>query len=189
MRRPLLTALYPLRLWCKKPESQIVSFPRHIDRWASADLDVAMIRSLPYYPAHLLISAYLASHNPPRHDITVFSKTSLPKRRKKGGGTALTAHRASKHRKISRKLLGPQAFPLERLLAIFHSILSHDVKGGGADVMCMVATLVGLRLVIRAGAGGDVLEGWGKWRCNVGWGFVSNVARSVKFDLESYLVE
>lgn len=113
----------------------------------------------------------------------------MTKRRKKGGGTALTAQRPSKHRKISRKLLGPQAFPLERLLGIFHAILPHTVKGGGADTMCMVATLMGLRLIIKAGAGSDVLEGWGKWRCNVGWEFVNNVARGVKFDLESYLVE
>lgn len=55
--------------------------------------------------------------------------------------------------------------------------------------MCMVATLVGLRLVIGAGAGGDMLGGWGKWRCIVGWDFVNNVAMGVKFDLESYLME
>jgi len=154
-----------------------------------ADSNAATTTTLPYYSAHLLISAYLASHNLPRHDITIFSKTSLAKRRKKGGGTALTSYRASKQRKMSRKLLGPQAFPLERLLAIFHSVLPHDVKGGGADVMCMITTLVGLRLIIKAGVKGDLLEGWGKWRCNVGWDFVNNVARGVKFDLESYLVE
>jgi len=156
---------------------------------AIIDLDEATQNALPYYPSYLLISAYLASHNPPRHDITAFSQTSLTKRRKRGGGTALTSHRASKHRKISRKLLGPQAFPLERLLAIFRSVLPHDMKGGGADIMCMVATLVGLRLIVGAGAGGDVLDGCGKWRCIVGWDFVNNVARGIQCDLESYLVE
>lgn len=55
--------------------------------------------------------------------------------------------------------------------------------------MCMVATLVGLRLIVGAGAGGDVLDGCGKWRCIVGWDFVNNVARGIQCDLESYLVE
>ncbi|KAL9063459.1 MAG: hypothetical protein Q9161_009459 [Pseudevernia consocians] len=145
--------------------------------------------TLPYYPTHLLISAYLASHNPPKHDITLFSKTSLSKRRKRGGGTALTPHRASKHRKISRRLLGPQPFPLERLWTIFHAILPHTYAGGGADMMCQVATLVGLRLIVKAGSGGDILEGGAKWRVNVGWEFVRGVARGVKFDVESYLTE
>lgn len=145
--------------------------------------------TLPYYPTHLLISAYLASHNPPKHDITLFSKTSLSKRRKRGGGTALTSHRAPRHRKISRRLLGPQPFPLERLFAIFHAVLPHTYVGGGADVMCQVATLVGLRLIVKAGSGGDILEGGSKWRVNVGWEFVRGVARGVEFDTESYLTE
>lgn len=55
--------------------------------------------------------------------------------------------------------------------------------------MCQVATLVGLRLIVKAGTGGDVLEGGGKWRVNVGWEFVRDVARSVNFDVDSYLTE
>ena len=57
--------------------------------------------------------------------------------------------------------------------------------------MCQVATLVGLRLIVKAGAGGmDVLDGaGGKWRVNVGWEIVRGVARGVGFDIESYLIE
>lgn len=57
--------------------------------------------------------------------------------------------------------------------------------------MCQVATLVGLRLVVKTGGagGGDVLEGGGKWRVNVGWEFVRGVARAVGFDVESHIVE
>ena len=60
--------------------------------------------------------------------------------------------------------------------------------------MCQVATLAGLRLIVKAGAGvgggGDVLEAaGGKWRVNVGWETVRGVARSVGFDVESYLIE
>lgn len=60
--------------------------------------------------------------------------------------------------------------------------------------MCQVATLVALRLIVKAGAGvggaGDVLDGaGGKWRVNVGWEVVRGVARDVGFDVESYLVD
>lgn len=56
-------------------------------------------------------------------------------------------------------------------------------------MMCQVATLAGLRLIVKAGTGGDVLEGGGKWRVNVGWEFARGVARGVKFDIENHLTE
>jgi len=71
------------------------------------------------------------------------------------------------------------------MLAIFHAILPHEMKGGGTDVMGMVATLVGLRLVVSAGEGGQ----GGKWRCGVGWEFVRGVAMGVGFDIDSYIIE
>jgi origin recognition complex subunit 5 len=91
---------------------------------------------LPFHSRLLLVASYLASYNPPRLDVVLFMKTSLQKRRKKGGGTALsrtTKASASKSRKISRKLLGPQAFVLERMLAIFHAIReeSKGARGRG----------------------------------------------------------
>ena len=56
-------------------------------------------------------------------------------------------------------------------------------------MMCQLATLVGLRLVEKSGGAGDVLEGNTKWRVNVGWEFVRDVARSIAFDVESYIME
>lgn len=35
----------------------------------------------------------------------------------------------------------------------------------------------------------DALEAQTKWRVNVGWDYVRNVARGVGFDVESYLAE
>ena len=56
--------------------------------------------------------------------------------------------------------------------------------------MTQIATLASLRLLVRAGAGGDPLEGGGgKWRVNVGWEYVRGLARSVRFDVEELLVE
>jgi len=114
-------------------------------------------------------------------------KAASLKRRKRHPKTPTTKKTTTKHRKIQRKLLGPQAFILERLLAIFHAIVPHEVPGGTADVMAQVAMLASRRLLVKTG-GGDVLEG-GKWRVNVGWEFVGRVARGVGFEIESWLVE
>ncbi|KAH7413445.1 origin recognition complex subunit 5 C-terminus-domain-containing protein [Cadophora sp. MPI-SDFR-AT-0126] len=159
---------------------------------------------LPYFSRLLLVAAYLASFNPPKTDTTFFMKAAASKRRKKGGGTALTKGRpgVTKHRKIARKLLGPQAFVLERMLAIFHAI-REDADGGvrgrgkgkrvegAADVQMAIATLASLRLLIRMGSVGsvDVLDAGTKYRVAVGWDVVRGIARSVGVEVEDYLAE
>ncbi|MCJ1224201.1 hypothetical protein MMC12_000845 [Toensbergia leucococca] len=141
--------------------------------------------SLPFYTKHLLLAAYLASHSPQRQDLLLFTKAgSKPHRRKRPRNTP------SSHRKIQRKLLGPQAFVLERLFAIFHAIVPRPVVAGSADLQTQVATLVSLRLLVRTAAGGaDVLDAQTRWKVNVGWEYVRLVARSVRFDVEGYLAE
>jgi origin recognition complex subunit 5 len=159
---------------------------------------------LPYYSRLLLVAAYLASFNPPRTDQIFFMKSAAAKRRKKGGGTALTKGRpgVTKHRKISRKLLGPQAFVLERMLAIFHAIkedadnrgrqgIGKEVTAGAADIQMAIATLANLRLLVKMGAANaiDTLDGGSKYRVAVGWEVVRSIARSVGVEAEDYLAE
>ncbi len=144
------------------------------------------------------MSAYLASFNAPKTDTLHFLKASLSKRRKKGGGTDLSKPGVAKHRKISRKLLGPQAFVLERMLAIFHAI-KEDANAhgsgrgklsGSADVQMAVATLVSLRLLVRLGSANvDVLDAGTRYRVAVGWEVVRGVARSVGVEVEDYLAD
>ncbi|KIM99027.1 hypothetical protein OIDMADRAFT_30676 [Oidiodendron maius Zn] len=159
---------------------------------------------LPYYSRLLLVAAYLASFNPPRTDQIFFMKAAAAKRRKKGGATVISKIRpgVSRHRKISRKLLGPQAFVLERMLAIFHAIKDDaDSKGrhgkgkeltaGSADIEMGIATLVTLRLLAKVGStnAGDALEAGTKYRVAVGWEMIRGVARSVGVEAEDYLFE
>ncbi|KAI9836193.1 MAG: hypothetical protein M1819_001530 [Sarea resinae] len=144
---------------------------------------------LPYYSKYLLCAAYLASYNPARVDPVFFMKSTEKKRRKKGGGTAAASGgRAAKHRKIQRRLLGPQAFVLERMLAIFHAIVPH-LFTSTADLLTQIATLASLRLLVRTSATADVLEPATKWRVNVGWEYIHQLARSVKFEIEDHLAE
>ena len=142
---------------------------------------------LPYYTKYLLLAAYLASFNPARQDQVYFMKSSEKKRRKKGGGTA--GGRPAKHRKIQRKLLGPQPFVLERMLAIFHAIAPHSLPSGTADVMTQTATLASLRMLLKTPNTADVLDAGTKWRVNASYEYVKRLAKEVRFDVESYLAD
>ncbi|MCJ1438163.1 hypothetical protein MMC27_007550 [Xylographa pallens] len=142
---------------------------------------------LPYCTSYLLIAAYLASYNPARQDQTFFMKAHERKRHKKGGGTA--KGRPSKHRKIQRKLLGPQAFVMERMLAIFHAILPYPVPGGMGDLMGQIATLASSKMLVKTSTMADILDAGTKWRVNVGWEYIQLIARTVGFEVEGFLAE
>lgn len=147
---------------------------------------------LPYYANWLLVAAYLASINPARFDALYFMKSTERKRRKKGGGTARSGAKPSRHRKVSRHLLAPSPFTLDRLLAILHSIVPDDIRST-IDIYSQIATLTSLRLLVRAGVLGasDPLEPGGKWRVGpaVSWEFVLNLARGLDFTLVDFVVE
>ena len=146
---------------------------------------------LPYYTKYLLLAAYLASFNPPKTDALFFMKATehKKKRRKRNTNTTSSTLSSRKNRKVPRHLLAPSAFPLDRLLAILHAILPHDVRTG-VDVYAQIAMLVGLRLLVRS-AGADVLAGEGKYRVGamVGWEYVQGLARGLDFGLADYVAE
>ncbi|KAH8147237.1 uncharacterized protein LAJ45_08715 [Morchella importuna] len=144
------------------------------------------VHDLPYYSKYLLCAAYLASYNPSRQDVAFFTKTGDFKKKRRGGGGGGKG-RPAKTRKIHRRLLGPQAWPLERMLAIFYAILPHPINSS-VDLQTQIATLTSLRLLTKASVT-DALEASTKWRVNVGWDYIRGVARSVKFDIEDFVAE
>ncbi|KAK1506136.1 origin recognition complex subunit Orc5 [Colletotrichum tamarilloi] len=167
---------------------------------ATADLTTL----LPTTTRLLLLAAYLASHNAPRHDLTLFSTYHHGRRKRRGGGfVAPKRGRPSKYKKISRKLLGAHAFVLERMLAIFAAVRSEwaeaDVRGGfgtvgggsvvDGDVGMAISTLASLRLLMKVGTGGDPMDRGGKWRINVGWDIIRGVGRSVGIEVEEWLID
>lgn len=160
---------------------------------------------LPRTARVLLLCAYLASHNAPRHDVTLFSTHYHAKRRRrKGGAVAGGGAGPRSHRKIARKLLGAHAFVLERMLAIFAAVriewgvveasastsfAANPRAALDADVAMAMATLTSLRLLNRIGVGGDVMDRGGKWRINVGWDVVRGVGRGMGVELDEWLID
>ncbi|OTB04532.1 hypothetical protein M426DRAFT_73350 [Hypoxylon sp. CI-4A] len=168
-----------------------------VDREAKASKDLSAL--LPPTARLLLVAAYLASHNAPRHDQTIFSTWHTGRRRRGGGGIAQhAATKRSKHRKIARKLLGPSAFVLERMVAIYAATrrewVNEDDETGvsvDGDVGMAIATLASLRLLVRVGGAGgaDAMDRGGKWRVGVGWEVIRGVGRSMGVEVEEWLVE
>jgi origin recognition complex subunit 5 len=145
------------------------------------------MHTLPLYTTHLLIAAYLASYNPSRTDVTYFMKHTDKRKGKRRAPTNTIAN-STKARKISRHLLTPSPFPLDRLLAIFRALLDGSVPQV-ADLYTQIATLTSLRLLVRAGAGSsDVLEAGGRWRVNFGWEYARALGRFVNLEVGEYLV-
>lgn len=107
------------------PSTSSTPLPHSTRTTAATEAAAAKRHDLPYYSKLLLIAAYLASYNPARQDATYFMKSATD-RKKKRQQRKSTAAGEAKNRKIARRLLGPQTFPLERLLAIFHAILPRD---------------------------------------------------------------
>lgn len=165
---------------------------------------VTTLAVLPTTARILLVAAYLASHNPARHDLTLFSTYHHVRRKRRGCAMSVPGGGAagrgggprSKHRKIARKLLGAHAFVLERMMAIFMTVRGEWGVGAGtgaagmdADVGMALATLSSLRLLVRVGGGGDLLDRGGKWRVNVGWEVVRGLGRSMGVEVEEWLIE
>lgn len=150
---------------------------------------------LPVVARFLLLSAYLASHNATRHDLTLFSTYHHGRKRRRGGFAGSRGTPRSKHRKIARKLLGANAFAMERMVAIFEAVRSEWVEGASiadagldGDVGMAIATLASLRLLTRVGAG-DTMDRSGKWRINIGWEAIRAIGRSIGVEVEEWLVE
>ncbi|KAL9020085.1 MAG: hypothetical protein Q9185_002699 [Variospora sp. 1 TL-2023] len=158
-------------------------------------------------PAQLLVSAFLASHTPPKHDTLLFSKHSPRGQRRRRNTNIITTAKKTGKRKLTRALLGPQPWTLERMLAIHAAVfLAEEEKyemrggrggrgaGGQGSTLTQFATLVGLRLVVRAagggasGGGGDPLAADAKWKVNVDKGVVGPVGRGVGCVVDEWML-
>ncbi|KAJ2786680.1 hypothetical protein GGI15_001308 [Coemansia interrupta] len=148
-----------------------------------ADGSGSGIMDLPYYTKFLLVAGYLASYNPSRLDMQYFARGKDPsakgRKRKRQADDALGGQKR-------QQLLGPKAFAIERLLAIFYSIVA-EAMDSSVDVQVQIASLVTLRLFTRT-SNGDRLDGV-KCKCNVGLETIRAISRSVQFEVDRFLYD
>lgn len=133
---------------------------------------------LPFYSKYLLIAAYLASYNPAKSDRKFFAKHS--------GKGSKKIKQAKKTERTSNHMLGPKPFPLDRLMAIFYSIVEGRVAPT-AYIFMQITSLVSLHFLGHA-VGEDQIE-QPKYKCLVSLDFIKAVARTVNFDVLRYLYD
>uniref|UniRef100_A0A8P4K6Z6 Origin recognition complex, subunit 5 n=1 Tax=Dicentrarchus labrax TaxID=13489 RepID=A0A8P4K6Z6_DICLA len=132
---------------------------------------------LPYYSKFLLIAAYLASYNPARTDKRFFLKHH---------GKIKKTNFLKKNEKTSNHLLGPKPFPLDRLLAIFYSVVDNRVAPT-ASIFSQISSLVTLQLLTQV-SHDDQLDA-PKYKCAVSMDFICAISRTVNFDIVKYLYD
>ncbi|XP_035918357.1 origin recognition complex subunit 5 isoform X2 [Anopheles stephensi] len=139
---------------------------------------------LPYYAKYLLIAAYLASNNATKEDKRLFVKNHGKQRKRMQTVNA----RAKVVERMTTKL-GPKAFNIDRLLAIFYAIMDEKV-GLTCNLMAQISTLVHLKLLAHASVdgGAGMLDGSvTRLKCTVGLDFIMYVGRMVGFNVRQYL--
>jgi hypothetical protein len=169
---------------------------------------------LKHFATLVLISAYLASHAPQKHDILLFSRLSssssnkrirkTPTKRKfvstptttpnKNPSTPAKSPRTKSVFSAAANLGIPRPFTLERLVAILRAIHPYGVaRGRGVTdrIYRELGELDKLRLVVRvSGAGGSVAAGEDvadeKWRVNVGRDWVVNMGQTWGLGVAEY---
>lgn len=134
---------------------------------------------LPYYSKYLLIAAYLASYNPVKSDKRFFVKLSSKTKKSK-------AMQKKNTERTSNHILGPKPFPLDRMMAIFYSIVEGKVATT-ANIFMQVSSLVSLHLLGHA-SGEDQID-TPKYKCLVSLDFIRSIARTVNFDVMRYLFD
>ncbi|PXF44140.1 Origin recognition complex subunit 5 [Gracilariopsis chorda] len=145
--------------------------------------DEAYESSLSTVARTMLIAAFLASRNPPQHDMRFFSSSRTGR---------------SRSSKAKRNEVQDRAFVLERLLAIFASIAPNVFASErGADSPESVSAVISTSLLVQVSTlvtlgflscetGADLLSE-PKYRCNIARDEALKMANSLNIGLDQYL--
>ncbi|XP_048506736.1 origin recognition complex subunit 5 [Athalia rosae] len=135
---------------------------------------LALSFELPFYAKYMLIAAYLASYNPAKEDKRLFVKQSSKKKKR-----SVVSQKPIK----LRTQLGPKAFTLDRMLAIFYAILDEKI-GLTVNLLAQIPTMCQLRLLNVVGD--NNLDG-PKYKCCVSYDFIVIISKTVGFSVKNYL--
>ena len=145
-------------------------------------LEILAAAEIPYYAKVLLVAAFLASSNPPEHDVTVFS-TRKSKARKRRASKSLAS--------AARALHGSLSFELERLLWIFRMLVANLQTNADAatafreGALPQVTLLESLKMLVRASGPAEASSVY--YRCSASEDYVRVIAKKIGIDVSQYL--
>lgn len=153
--------------------------------------DVEQTYELSKISKYLLIAAYFCSYIEAKYDTSIFSKRATK-----------TASSRRKKKDQNPRYLQPSFFYIERLLAIFQSIYpmesevprgslaslkSEELIHSNVEVFQNLSELFSLKLIACTTAKNlDMLSHKIKWRVNVPWEIILEIADSVNFNIAEY---
>lgn len=173
------------------------------------------VADLPYHSKFILIASYLASYVNPKNDLQYFSKlkTIKGKKERKGKQSQLTKkdvdlrlfsaaffdlerlkailsviyrNEAKSLSKDNLEFFNLYQDLTERELARKENEFSTFSLNTSVDVNTQLSTLVSLGLIARTYAL-DILSSKIRWKCNMNWEVVRDIAREINFPIVNYL--
>ncbi|EDS36636.1 origin recognition complex subunit [Culex quinquefasciatus] len=84
--------------------------------------------------------------------------------------------------------LGPKAFTIDRLLAIFYAILDEKI-GLTCNLLAQISTLIHLKFLNFASGEGTIMDGSARPQCTVGMDFIVHIGKMVGFNVRQYLCD
>jgi len=139
----------------------------------------SLLVELPFYTKYLLISAYIASFNPPASDKRFFLKNAGKMKKKVKNASVLST-------KTNCHLQGPHSFPLNRMLAIFYSIIDGRVAPT-INLFSQITNLVSLQLITRISREDEIDSP--KYKCLVSIESITAISKTVNFEILKYLFD
>merc|ERR1712071_223758 len=172
----------PVKLWRHLEPKLRQSLNQVYLRGSDSD-NITLKTELPFFSKFLIIAAYLASYNPAKYDRRLFVKA---KEGRKNKGRGLKSLKKQKLHNAAR-LMGPKVFPIDRLMAIFYSIVEERVTPS-LNIFVQITTLISLKLLTHTGSSA-MFQGVPKYRCNASYDLVKSLSRTVNFELGRYLYD
>ncbi|XP_031779053.1 origin recognition complex subunit 5 [Nasonia vitripennis] len=138
---------------------------------------LALSFELPFYAKYLLIAAFLASYNPMKEDRRLFMKDAGPKKKR--------AYKRKNEKLVTNIREGPKNFPLNRMLAIFCSIIDEKIDMN-AVLLTQIPSMCQLGLLTVVG---DNNIDEPKYKCCINYEFAMVISKNVNFELQKYLYD
>ncbi|KAJ7472431.1 putative origin recognition complex, subunit 5-like protein [Mycena galericulata] len=206
-----LAALYP-RLdhaanWAasNRSEADLLTKPpsqtQPLTEGGEVEVGDGRISDLPRMSKFVLVAAYLASTNPHNKDIKLFGRAQDEKKRKRRAYKAAKSGAA----KAPQRVLGPNPFPLDRLIAIFGALLEEndvdvrmsapeytipgeqtDMESARVGIYHTIIELSDIGLLHRTSAT-DKLDGPPTFKCGISYLTASALAQQLDIPINDLL--
>lgn len=174
------------------------------------------VADLPYHSKFILIASYLASYVDPKNDLQFFSKLKTIKKREKKSKIASLTKKDVDSRLLSAAFFDLER--LKAILSVIYRneamSLSKDNQeffnlyqdlserelarkehefatftlNASVDVNTQLSTLVSLGLISRTYAL-DILSSRIRWKCNVSWDVINDIAQEIQFPMLNYVTD